>query len=69
VKKQVLAVKAKRFGCYPKGYDLEVGKLRNNPTPGYITKSIYPISGKVLAYSEDSYEIYDEVAHRQSNSS
>jgi len=68
-KELVLAVKAKRFGNYSKGYDFEVRKLWNNHTPWHIDKFIYPISGKTLAYSEESYKIYDEVAHTQSNSS
>ena len=37
-------------------------------TLGDISKLIYPISGEIFADSENSDEIYDEVAHRQTDS-
>ena len=36
--------------------------------PGDISEFIYSISGEIFADSENSDEIYDEVAHKQTDS-
>ena len=43
--------------------------LQTTGSTGDIPKCVDTISSEILAYSEDSYEICYEVAHRQSNSS
>ena len=69
MKEKIFAVESKSLGCYSKSHDFEIGEFWNNPTSGDVAKCVDTISSEILAYSEDSYEICYEVAHKQSDSS
>ncbi len=69
MEKEILTIEAESLGRYTESDDLEVGKLGDNATTGYVSEFIYTIPGEILADSEDSDEICYEVAHKQTNSS
>lgn len=69
MKKEVLAVEPERLRRYTERHDLKVGELRHNPATRHVSQFIHPISGEILADSENSYEICYEVAHKQTNGS
>ena len=64
----IFTVEPESFGCNAECNDFEVGKLGYNTTAGYVSEFIHTISGEILADSENSYEIYYEIAHKQCDS-
>lgn len=68
MKQEIFTIEAEGLGSYAESDNFKAGVLRDNPTSGHISEFIHTISGGILVGPEDSDEICDEVAHKQSNS-
>lgn len=65
IKQIVFAVEVERLGGESQSDDFKVGELRNNSASRLVSQFIDTISDEILADSENSDEIYYEVAHKQ----
>lgn len=69
MKKKTFTIESEIFSCYAECHNFEAGELGNSTITRDFYEFIHTISGEIFADTEDSDEIYYEVAHKQYDSS